>query len=101
MRRVLGSAGGPGGPGTRLASGPALARALASRPWLWPAALAALLRLAPQGWWRRWPPLPLPDAGYWRFRMETVYGGTGERVPDGRDIVAFVEWCRSMHAPRG
>jgi hypothetical protein len=91
----------PGATAGRFASGRALAVAFAARPWLWPAALAALRRLAPEGWWRRWPPVPIPDAGYWRFRMETVYGGTGEKVPDRRDIVAFVEWCRSMPAPRG
>ena len=28
----------------------------------------------PPGWWRRPPFLPVPDAAYWRFRMQTAYG---------------------------
>jgi hypothetical protein len=71
-------------------------RALVSRPWLWPAAAGVALRLARPGWWRRWPPLPLPDRALWRFRMETAYGGRGDRRPEEPDVVSFVEWTRSM-----
>lgn len=69
-------------------------RALAPRPDLWPIALVALLRMAPCGWWRRWPPLPSPDPDYWRFRMTTVYGGAGHRAPTPADLVEYLEWCR-------
>ena len=71
-------------------------RALGGRPWLWPAALTGALRLARPGWWRRWPPVPLPDPGLWRFRMQTAYGGAGDDIPDEDDIVSFVEWSRAM-----
>jgi len=71
-------------------------RSLGRRPWLLPAALSGVLRLARPGWWRRWPPLPLPDPELWRFRMQTAYGGTGDAVPDEDDVVSFVEWSRAM-----
>ena len=71
-------------------------RAVIGRPWLWPAAVVLAVRLAPTGWWRRWPPLPLPDVGLWRFRMETAYGGAGDRAPDERDVLSFVRWSRDM-----
>jgi hypothetical protein len=72
----------------------AVARALVVRPWLWGAALAALARLAPGGWWRRWPPVPMPDRAYWHFRTVTAYGGEGEAVPSVDDVVDFLRWCR-------
>ncbi len=66
---------------------------LVRRPWLWPTALRQLVRLAPSGWWRRWPPLPRPDPAYLRFRLETAYGDTG-REPDSADVVTYLTWCR-------
>jgi len=74
----------------------AIGAALALRPWLWPAAVAECARLAPPRWWRRWPPLPVPDEALWRFRMETAYGGSGEAVPDAADVVSFISWCSTM-----
>lgn len=71
-------------------------RAIAPRPWLWPAAVAGGLRLARPGWWRRWPPVPLPDTTLWRFRMETAYGGRGDHPPEEADVVSFVEWSGAM-----
>ena len=67
--------------------------ALVRRPGLWPTALRQLLRLAPSGWWRRWPPLPRPDAAYLGFRLETAYGDTGSE-PDPVDLVTYLTWCR-------
>lgn len=69
-------------------------RAVILRPGLWPVALGTLVRLAPDGWWRRWPPLPLPAAGYWHFRVLTAYGGSGDSVPSVPDVLAFLRWCR-------
>ena len=75
--------------------------------------------LAPDGWWRRPPHLPLPDPAYLRFRMVTAHGGDGSarggdgsahggdgsaRGGDGtgvdarevgRELVTYLEWCRS------
>ncbi len=56
--------------------GPSLraAGAVLARPRLWSSAA----RLAPPGWWRRWPPSPLPPADYVRFRTQTMYGDDGQ-----------------------
>jgi hypothetical protein len=67
------------------------------RPDLWVTALRQARLLAPRGWWRRAPFLPLPDGDYLHFRMVTMYGGDG-RDSDGavepRDVVAWLEWCK-------
>jgi hypothetical protein len=68
--------------------------AVARRPDLWAVALGQAARLAPGGWWRRWPPVPTPPAGYLRFRMQTQYGD-GVPQPDGADLVQYLEWCRA------
>jgi len=66
--------------------------ALAQRPGLWPTAVTQLFRLAPPGWWRRAPFVPLPDAAYLRFRLETAYGD--DRDPEPGDVVTYLHWCR-------
>ncbi len=70
--------------------------AIARRPDLWPTAVGLGLRLAPRGWWRRWPPRPWPDPAYLRFRLETMYGtGPGPTATIApADLVAYMEWCR-------
>jgi hypothetical protein len=68
--------------------------ALARRPGLWPTAVAALLRLAVPGWWRRRPYLPLPDDRWWAFRMVTSYGRP-DAEPQAGDVISYLEWCRS------
>jgi len=74
----------------------AVVAAVVRRPWLWPAAVAEAARLARPGWWRRWPPLPVPDDALWRFRMETAYGGSGDAVPEAEDVASFLGWCSTM-----
>jgi len=69
------------------------AAAVAARPWLWPTAARQVAVLAPPGWWRRRPYLPVPDAAYLAFRLETMYGGHA-RKPAGRDVVGYLTWCR-------
>jgi hypothetical protein len=68
--------------------------AVAGRPRLWPVAVREARRLAPTGWWRRPPFLPLPPAAYRRFRMETMYGAD-DHLPVPDDLVRWLEWCRS------
>jgi hypothetical protein len=68
--------------------------AVAVRPDLWVTALRQVLALAPSGWWRRRPFLPLPDAGYLAFRLQTMYGDA-RHPPAPDDVVAYLEWCRS------
>ena len=69
--------------------------AVLRRPGRWPIAVLELGRLAAPGWWRRWPPLPLPDRDYLRFRMQTAYGDPEAR-PSADDVVDYLEWCRRM-----
>ncbi|HEX3393489.1 MAG TPA: hypothetical protein VHS52_03090 [Acidimicrobiales bacterium] len=69
-------------------------KAVAVRPRLWPTALVQVRRLAPPGWWRRWPPLPAPDPDWMRFRARTAYGDP-DRPPEPADVVAWLEWCRT------
>ena len=83
----------------------------ASWSWIWPAALAVALRpalwstavrqvfvLARRGWWRRWPPLPMPGEAYLRFRLQTAYGDP-ERAPAPADVVTYLRWCREQRRP--
>ena len=87
-------AGAPHRPGTAVAG--LVARSVLARPWLVPEAALEATRMAPPGWWRRRPFLPLPDAALWRFRMETAYGGAGDAVPPPEDVRAFLRWCAGM-----
>jgi len=68
--------------------------AVVVRPWLWGTAVRQVGRLAPSGWWRRSPHLPLPDPGYLHFRLVTAYGGDG-REPTVADLVTYLHWCRA------
>lgn len=70
------------------------AAAVARHPSLWATALVQAARLAPRRWWRYWPPLPVPDRDYLRFRLQTQYGDA-EHDPEPDDVVAYLEWCRS------
>ena len=63
------------------------------RPSLWAIALVQLFRLAPTGWWRRPPFLPLPDREYLRFRLQTQYGDP-DHTPEPADLVTYLRWCR-------
>lgn len=79
-----------------------VARAVVPRPSLWWVSLATLGRLARRGWWHRAPFLPVPGAAYWRFRLITAFGGTGEdAAPTTADVVAYLRWCRRTHPRRG
>jgi hypothetical protein len=69
-------------------------RAVLARPVLWPTALRQLFVLARRGWWHRWPPLPLPEPAYLRFRLLTAYGRT-DADPDPADLISYLRWCRS------
>ena len=72
--------------------------AVVVRPQLWATAVRVALHLAPSGWWRTAPHLPLPDPGYLRFRMVTAYGGDGSTPADEHDLVTYLRWCRNWPA---
>jgi len=54
--------------------------------------------LAAPGWWRRWPPVPVPAPSYTRFRLVTAYGEPPV-PPPAADVVAYLEWCRRQRRP--
>lgn len=77
--------------------------AVLPHPSLWRTGVRQARRLAVPGWWRRPPFLPLPDPDYLRFRMETAYGGAGDRPPEPDDLRTYLRWCRnwpSQEPPR-
>jgi hypothetical protein len=67
--------------------------AVSARPRLWPIAVRQAARVARPQWWKHMPFLPLPDAAYLRFRLETAYGDT--LAPRPADLLSYLEWCRS------
>lgn len=71
--------------------------AVLRRPGLWPTAVIQVRRLAPPGWWRRRPFLPVPDPDYLRFRLETQYGS--DQAPEPGDVVTYLRWCRDLPRP--
>ncbi|HET7489082.1 MAG TPA: hypothetical protein VFJ85_14220 [Acidimicrobiales bacterium] len=71
--------------------------AVVARPRLWPTAARQVLLLAPPGWWRRRPFLPVPDPDYLAFRLETMYGGRAPQ-PAAGDVVGYLEWCRKQRS---
>lgn len=68
-----------------------------ARPTLWATALRLVAGLARPGWAASWPPLPMPDPAYLRFRMLTAYGDEGA-APVPSDAVTYLEWCRDWRA---
>jgi hypothetical protein len=74
--------------------------AVVARPRLWPIALVTAGRFVPRGWWRRFPFLPMPDAAYWRFRMQTAFGADPTAQPTASDVVEFLNWCQRTRAWR-
>lgn len=99
-----------GDPHARIAWGrdaAVVVRAVLPRPSLWWAAFGALRRTARRGWWRRAPFVPLPGEDYWRFRLMTAYGGSGESGPGDRtaltppDVVGYLRWCQRSKPRRG
>jgi hypothetical protein len=72
------------------------AAAVVRHPSLWRTGVRQALLLAQPGWWRRRPFLPLPAPDYLRFRLETAYGGAGDRAPGPDDVVTYLRWCRDL-----
>ncbi|CAB4611912.1 unannotated protein [freshwater metagenome] len=82
---------------------PAAIFAVVVRPQLWGTALRQLFRLAPQGWWKRAPFLPVPPADYLEFRLVTQYGGEhGSQREKVRtvDVLDYLAWCKEWNQAR-
>jgi hypothetical protein len=71
--------------------------AVVVRPNLWWVAGRQALRLAEPGWWRKWPPVPRPAAGYLAFRLECATG-CAARDATPAEVVSYLEWCRKHAA---
>ena len=67
--------------------------AMAVRPDLWRVAIRQMRRTAAPGWYRRWPFLPVPPAGYMHFRSVTQYGDA-HHPPVPADVINYLQWCR-------
>jgi hypothetical protein len=67
------------------------------RPRLWAIAVAQVWVLARPGWWRRFPPLPVPDPAYLRFRLQTAYGDD-DHDPEPGDVLTYLRWCRAFRS---
>jgi hypothetical protein len=50
-------------------------------------------RFRRRGWYRRWPPLPLPPAEYLTWRMHTAFGDDG-RVPTTEEVETYLRWAQ-------
>ena len=75
-------------------------RALMRQPRALPGALRGMVAMAPIGWWKRAPFLPLPDKTYWQFRLETINGGAGDQPPSPAEVVAVARWLPLMRRLR-
>ncbi len=74
-------------------------RYLARHPASVPAVIGSAWRLRADGWWRRWPFVPLPDRGYWAFRVMTATGSY-DRVLSPREIVDAATWASRQRVSR-
>lgn len=74
-----------------------IAMALAKKPQLIPTALRQAVSLAPRRWWASGSRLPIPPADYMAFRNTTLSGNADE-LPTARDVIVYLEWCRSMRS---
>ena len=63
------------------------------RPWLWPTAVGAMVAMAPRGWWKRPPFLPIPDGEVVRWRVTTAYGQP-DMALESDDVLSYLRWRR-------
>jgi hypothetical protein len=77
-----------------------IARAVLARPRLWLPAIRQSLVLAPGGWWRRRPFLPVPSTEMLHFRSITQYGSP-DHPPSPDDVLDYLEWCETMRGLQG
>ena len=82
---------------TRLGAWVRTGAAVARRPRLWRPAVVQVRRLAPPRWWARRPFLPVPDAAWMRFRLETQYGDASH-PPVPADVVTWLEWTAAENS---
>lgn len=62
-------------------------------------ALRTLLAMAPRGWWRHRPFLPVPAPDYMAWRSETAYGARDAGTPED-DLYQYLVWRRRQRRAR-
>lgn len=68
--------------------------AVLRRPGLWLTALRQARRLAPPGWWRRAPFLPVPTTEYVAMRATIQYGNPKHSL-EPQDLLKYLAWSKS------
>ena len=71
--------------------------AVARRPALWGEGLRTLVALAPRGWWKRSPFLPVPDESYARWRIATSSGDPDADI-QVEELISYLQWRRGQHS---
>lgn len=74
--------------------------AVLRRPRLWGTAVRQVFRLAPAGWWRRPPFLPLPPAEYVAMRATIQYGDPKHSL-EVEDLLKYLSWCKAENRRAG
>lgn len=74
--------------------------AVGRHPELWAEGVRSLFAIAPRGWWKRRPFLPVPDRAYLSWRSATAQG-SAEAGIDAAELVAYLRWRRQQHRPLG
>jgi hypothetical protein len=70
--------------------------ALIRRPDLWVEMLRTMFAVAPSGWWRRRPFVPIPDPAYTEWRLITAHGeSTSPLQPE--ELIHYLEWRKRQH----
>lgn len=70
--------------------------ALARRPDLWGEGLRTMIAVAPTGWWRRPPFIPIPDPAYMQWRLATAHGEASSPLEPG-ELIHYLEWRKRQH----
>ena len=73
----------------------AMAGLVLRHPTLIPALLALAWASRSEGWYGRFPFLPIPDPAYLSWRMETAYGDPAA-VPPAHEAARYLQWTFRM-----
>jgi hypothetical protein len=68
---------------------------LLGRPLLVVEGLRSWRNMVPRSWWRHRPFLPVPDAAWLSFRLETGFGSAGDQ-PQPDDVIEVLSWSAAF-----
>jgi hypothetical protein len=72
---------------------------LLRHPTLLPAVAGLAWTSRRRAWYRSFPFLPLPPAGFLRWRIETAYGRP-DALPPAEEALRYLRWARRMRQGR-